>query len=171
MTFLLNISPLKVYVDPQYCCGGIQATRIEAYLFAVTLLLNRPLLFTVHTIHGAVYSRLPIEALSWKEKPQDNSYDKWGAIAGSGEFVQHPYLKDYRVKIGKEQGYYFGTIDYNEGGFAQDPEQHKTSNLILMEKGGIWIVPNNECLFVDEHFTKEIKEKDLPYKRNKKYYR
>lgn len=170
--FLLDTPILKVFVDPQYVNGGdVVKPRIEAYLFAVTLLNNRPLLFTVHTVHGAVYSRLPINALSWKERPQDNSYDKWGSISGSGQIIQHAYLKDYRCQIGKEPGRYYCTIDYNEGGFAQDPEQHKTSNIILMDKGGIWIVPNNEVLFTDDHFIRPVKNvKDLPYRRNKVYW-
>lgn len=170
MNFLLDIPRLKVYVDRQYMTDGQGHGREEAYLFAVTLLESRPLLFTVHTEYGAVYSRLPISAIAWNQKPHDNSYDMWGAISGNGCVTQHQYLKDYHVDVPvyKDRGRYWCTIDYYDGGFAQDPEQHKTSNMILGDKGGIYILPNNFCFFRDDHFTK--KSKNLTYKRNSKYY-
>ena len=170
MSFLLDFPRLKVFVNRDYMTDGSGAGREEAYVFAVTLLESRPLLFTVHTEFGAIYSRLPIEALAWKVKPTDNSYDMWGAISGNGTVVQHQYLKDYRVNIPKYKtsGRYWCTIDYYDGGFAQDPEQHKTANIILAESGAILAVPNNECYFMDEHFTKAVK--NVSYKRNKKYY-
>lgn len=170
MNFLLDIPRLKVYVRRDYMTNDQGQGREEAYLFAVTLLESRPLLFTVHTEYGAVYSRLPIEALAWKPKPTDNSYDMWGAISGNGIVVQHAYLKDYSVDVPiyKGRGRYWCTIDYYDGGFAQDPEQHKTTNIILADNGAIWALPNNECLFRDSHFTKY--SKNLTYKRNSKYY-
>jgi hypothetical protein len=170
MNFLLDFPRLKVFVNRDYMTDGAGQGREEAYVFAVTLLESRPLLFTVHTEFGAVYSRLPIQALAWKDKPRDNSYDMWGAISGNGTIVQHQYLKDYHVYVSKykAQGRYWCTIDYYDGGFAQDPEQHKTTNIILANSGAILAVPNNECIFEDDHFMK--RSKNLTYRRNKTYY-
>lgn len=170
MNFLLDFPRLKVYVNRDYMTDGSGNGREEAYVFAVTLLESRPLLFTVHTEYGAVYSRLPLQALAWKEKPTDNSYDKWGAISGNGTVVQHAYLKDYLVQVPyfKAHGRYWCTIDYYDGGFAQDPQQHKTANIILADSGAILAVPNNDCIFRDNHFTKYVK--NMSYKRNTKYY-
>lgn len=156
----------------------IRHKLIEAYAFAVTILESRPLLFTVHTIDGAIYSRLPLAALVTKkifsEDLTEFEVDVWGSISNKATVIQHKYLKDYDVQVkinGKTlEGTYFLTIDPEEGGFAQDPEQHKTNNIVLLDNGQICSVPNNMCLFLDKHFVH--KQVDLSkYKRNSRYYK
>lgn len=172
MNFLLDIPRFKAYCDRSYMTDGSGKGMEEVYIFAVTLLEGRPLLFTCHTEFGAVYSRLPIIAFHHSRRPQTASVDRWGAISGNGTCVQHTYLKDYRCKLLRPHPntmcMYHCTIDYYNGGFAQDPEQHKTSNILFGDDGAIYILPNNEILFLDEHFTKP--STSITYKRNTKYF-
>lgn len=172
--FLLDFPRLKCYCNLQYLTNKQKTGFVECYVFAVTLIESRPLLFTIHTVHGAVYSRIPLQAL--KTKPvlgEVIEVDPWGSISGSGQVIRHRYLKDYKcvcLKNNNLVGRYWATIDYYDGGFAQDPEQHKTSNIILMELGDIVALPNNEVLFLDSHFVQETDPKELPYRRNTTYY-
>lgn len=169
----LDVPRLKILVDKKFLTNKKENGLIEAYLFAVTLIESRPLLFTVHTIDGAVYSRIPIDAL-YTKKPKkilNRRYlDPWGAISSNGQVVSHQYLKDYAVQSVRCErlGRYLFTIDYFNGGFAEDPEEFKTSNVIALENGQICAWPNNYCLFKDEHFTESpVKTK---YSRNKEYF-
>ena len=175
MSFLLDFPRLKAYCAKPFLTDGQDQGWKECYIFAVTLIESRPLLFTIHTDDGAVYSRIPLQTLRW-EVNEKSSYspvytDQWGAISGNGTVIQHTYLKDYVCELfkhGNIRGRYWCTIDYYSGGFAQDPEQHKTSNIILLNTGHIVAVPNNEVIFKDDHFVQE-KEK-MQYKTNKQYY-
>lgn len=168
---ILDLPRLKVWVNLRYVsndCG-----YGAAYLFSITLIESRPLLFTVHFDDGAVYSRLPIEAIKYdipkKNEPKGKPLDPWGAISDHGQVIEHAYLKDYRVKTANGFGRYYCTIDYFYGGFAQDPEQHKTSNLIILDSGHLTALPNNFCLFLDSHFT-DNQAKTRSYRRNSLYF-
>jgi hypothetical protein len=174
---ILDFPRLKVRIDKSFISNGEGFE--DGYIFAVTLLENRPLLFTVHLESGAIYSRLPLKAFENKlyehmelTETELENVDPWGAISSFGQVIKHEYLKDYAVKVRNGEsfinGMYWATIDYMEGGFAQDPEQHKTSNIILLENGQIGAYPNNHCLFVDRHFTKE--DPETQYRRNDEYF-
>lgn len=146
---------------------------IEAYIFSLTTIEARPLLFTIHTIDGALYSRIPIQAILHR-LPTGTQFnadylDPWGAISSSSQAVSYNYLKDYHViseTLGR--GTYKFTIDYFNGGFSEDPEQHKTSNIIFLDNGQIAALPNNFTLFKDRHFT--TPNQLYKYKRNKTYW-
>ncbi len=172
MSFLLDFPRLKCYCDLQYLSNRQVKGWVECYIFAVTLIESRSLLFTIHTIDGAVYSRIPLEALKTKKNKGKLHIDRWGAISSNGTVIQHQYLKDYRcVTIaGEWTGRYWATIDYLDGGFAQDPEQHKTSHILLMDTGDIIVCANNEVLFTDEHFVIKQSKNLKNYRRNTQYY-
>lgn len=174
---ILDIPRFKCFVKSEYVSNGtIKGEWIEAYAFAVTIIESRTILWTVHTIHGAVYSRLPTKAIC-HEIPKyiyKFRHDVFGAISSDGQVIEHAYLKDYMVYVLQDNKMYSGvykfTIDYFTGGFAQDPEQHKTSNIIFMDNGYIFVGPNNMLVFRDTHFTQDVEPKDLIYKRNSQYY-
>lgn len=143
------------------------------YLFAATPLLNRPLLFTIHTEHGALFSRVPLKHLF--HKPVDAHYNNellepWGSLGERLSVLQHRYLKDYSVKtktVGDAR--YLMTFSWlPTGAFEEDPEQSKDLHLLALENGQFALLPNNSCLFLDKHFTEEC---DWPkYKRNSEYF-
>lgn len=160
---LLDVPRFKCLVDRTYLTDGQASGLEEAYCFAVTLMEARPLLWTVHLESGAVYSRLPTRALRhalWTPDATGVDFaqpDPWGAISSRGNVVAHSYLKDYRMLVRHEgqeaEGMYLFTLDYEDGGFAQDPEQFKTSNIIALNSGQLCAMPNNFCRFMDEHFV------------------
>lgn len=167
---ILDIPLFKCFVKQDYITDDFDDGFTEAYCFAVTILESRPLLFTVHTIDGAVYSRLPIWALvttKYHVQVTPKQLDCWGAISSVGGVIEHKYLKDYKVKIGEKTGKYAFTIDYFDGGFSQDPEQHKCSHVVFLDDGTIGAFPNNMILFLDDHF---VEPTGLKYRRNKNYY-
>jgi hypothetical protein len=172
---ILDIPRFKCYIRNEFITDGKQTGFTEAYCFAVTCIESRPLLFTIHTEDGAVYSRLPLWAILLTDKPTripNESHDIWGAISSDAGIIEHRYLKDYTVHVQNydESGRYLFTIDYFTGGHAQDPEQHKTSNIIALNSGTLIAVPNNYCKFIDRHFTNES-ECSIIYKRQSKYWR
>ncbi len=170
---ILDIPYLKVLIDKRVLTGSEESGFINAYLFSVTLIESRPLLFTAHLEDGAIYSRIPLKYIFHKEPEGERLLtDPWGAISSNGQVVQHRYLKDYFVECDISgfavAGRYLFTIDYFDGGFSEDPEQHKTSNIISLETGQLAALPNNLCRFVDDHFTESGDL--LKYKRNSVYW-
>lgn len=168
---ILDVPRFHSFIDKSFLTDGKELGLVEAYTFAVTLIESRPLLWTVHTVDGAIYSRVPTWALRHEQVDvaAPTTLDQWGAISSSGQIIAHQYLKDYWVKTPiEEDGIYKFTIDYFESGFSEDPEQHKTSNIIFLDSGLIAALPNNLCLFKDRHFTNE--EPSFKYERNKQYF-
>jgi hypothetical protein len=150
----------------------------ECYIFAVTCINNRPPLFTCHTQKGAIFSRLPLHAFrSLSYKPNyELHYDlsdlcPWTVVGNSASVIQYEYLKNYEVKALKlnEMGKYQFTIDYFNGGLSEDPEQHKTHNIIELDNGYFAAVPNNYMLAKDEHFT--FDNSPIDYSRQTEFWR
>jgi hypothetical protein len=74
----------------------------------------------------------------------------------------------------KRTGSYLLTIDQEGGGWAEDPEQHKTFNLGFYDSGQLFALPNNFAQFLDNHFvSKDIISGDsVPnYARQTTYWR
>ena len=128
----------------------------ECYIFAVTGIMNRPLLFTAHLESGAVFSRLPIHAFCFVESAPIRTIEElmpWGCVGNSIQIIQHAYLKNYEVETSIGPGRYLFTVDQFGGGFTEDPEQHKTMNVVELYDGNLAAMPNNKCRFFDTHFT------------------
>jgi hypothetical protein len=165
-----NIPYTHAYINPRFL--GIDTEEWqECYIFAVTTLLNRPLLFTAHLSSGAVYSRLPLVAFSPVVEGHDKANldcDPWGSIAPYNTIIKFDYLKDYEVVNIRpsDSGRYLFSIDPVAEGYAEDPEQHKTLHVIQFDNY-YSALANNMVMFKDTHFTADIVYK---YKRNTTYY-
>lgn len=165
-----NIPYIHCYVNGKFI--GVEGWE-ECYVFAVTTLLNRPLLFTAHLESGAVYSRLPLVAFS--PIPEGHKMDKrdcdpWGSISPVNQVIRFDYLKDYAVLRNREnpedtEGRYLFSIDAISEGYAEDPEQHKILHVVEFDDHYA-ALPNNMIHFPDTHFTTKIRR----YKRNTKYF-
>jgi hypothetical protein len=177
---LINLpSPIHVNVLSSFLYQDDREGFTEAYIFAVTAIINRPLLFTVHTIDGAVVSRLPVHSFVAYNKLDYSPFSlvelqPWECIGTDIQAVHHTYLKDYDVKIKIQdefiKGKYILTFDSFSNGFSEDPEQHKTFNMVELENGQYALMPNNRCLFLDRHFTDDMSS--FPkYARNSTYWR
>lgn len=178
---LCNIPYIHAEVRADFLHGGDPKKKrewVECYIFAATALENRPLLFTIHTVHGAIFSRLPVWA--FRTKPMGSEWDPrengrlqpWACLGERLTVVEHRYLKDYEAFCRALQihGRYRMTFDFlPSGGLEEDPGQHKTMNLIELNNGQLALLPNNECEFHDKHFA-EITDEPSAYKRNKTYF-
>lgn len=174
MNFIKDTPFVKCLVRAEYLHDFKEEYKgqyYECYIFAVTSIQSRPLLFTCHTEHGAVYSRLPITAFCSKpcEHQSIEFLDPWGAISHNINVIKHSYLKDYTIENVKDkrQGMYLFTIDSAIDGWSEDPEQHKTYNVGFYEDGQMFALPNNLCKFVDKHF---IVDKGINYMRQSNYW-
>lgn len=143
----------------------------ECYIFAVTCIPSRPPLFTIHTVNGAVFSRLPIWAFRHKEVKSSFNEEScpWSCIGNKVFAIKHAYLKDYTVETTLGNGRYLMTLDYTEGNYSEDPEQHKTHNVIALDSGHFVAMPNNYCRFIDDHFIDKKGSIDH-YRRQTRYY-
>lgn len=155
--------PIKVLVRKEYLRDQVDGhgEYVEGYVFAVTSIPSRPLLFTVHTVDGAVVSRLPISAFT--TKPSNHvelgKLQLWSCFSETINVIYHQYLKNYhmlvRIEGTKEpvKGTYLFTIDSLNGSLAETPDQHKTWNVGVLDTGQLFALPNNRCFFLDQHFV------------------
>lgn len=132
----------------------------NGYIFAVTSIPNKPLLFHVHLESGAIISRLPIHALAHKKSRARSleTLELWSALSDKIQVIEYDYLKNYSVLIlkTKEKGRYRFTIDTCGQGFAEHPDQYKCYHFIELSSGYFALMPNNAVLFPDGHFTKDL---------------
>lgn len=185
--FTVTVPTLRVQVHNSFLgltshgSGAVEST--EANLIAVTSIPNGILAFTVHLETGAVWSRLPINALfirrfSANATPSVMLLDRaqpYSCIEGAITAIAHPYLKNYEIKaaIGGDRnqqrsGHYLFTVDYLGTGLAEDPVQFKTHNICALDTGELIAYPNNYLLFPDSYFT--VSESVPAYKRQDKFY-
>lgn len=168
---------IKIHVDTLYLTQRKQKGFTEAYLMGVDARMSDALKFTVYLESGAVWSGLPIEALYC---------DRFGAIApchwsneilqpyscldGPVSVIRYKLLKNAKLII-KDLGAarYLFTINYQGGGLADDPEQFKTHNVIVLDEFGVLAaVPNNYMKVADNWFGANIDTRN--YRRNNKHY-
>ena len=173
-----SIPSLPICVDNHYISpekAGVE----KAYLVGITTQRNQPLLFTVHLQSGALYSRLPIEALySFRFGGrldflfETKDLQPWSCLSDTSQVyaIDHLRYYDVRVKINKVElpAHYLMTVDYFGDGLADDPEQFKTHNLVVLPNCQIAALPNNRCLFVDQYFT--TGDSWPRYQRRSKHY-
>lgn len=171
----INTPTIKIKVDLSYVTDDQQSGLMEAYLVAVRCIKSRPLLFTVHLANGAVYSGLPITAIYASDSTNTTTttldmLQPWSCLEAPVSVIQYAHLKDYIVEIPSinMKGIYQFTVDYHGEGLAQDPEQYKTHNIIMLENGNYAAMPNNMCVFKDDYFTEDL---NINLKRTTKYYR
>lgn len=175
---LVELIPLKVFVKSDYVTNGnVKDEFIEAYLLAVKAVANRALDFTVYTEHGAIYSGLPIEAI-FKHKPEKgykhlttDLLQPYTCLEGPVNVIKYSLLDNATCLVPslKTVGNYLFTIDYHGNGLANDPEQHKTHNIIYLDSGQFAAMPNNYIQFMDNWFAGKTVQK-YPYKRRTKTY-
>lgn len=155
--------PLKVLIRKEFLRNmqDSHGQYVEGYVFAVTSIPGRALLFTAHTIDGAVVSRLPISAFCTQTSDfiPLNKVQLWDCLSDKINTIQHAYLKNYSmsVRLTNETelrtGSYLFTIDQIGGGFSETPDQHKTFNVGVLTTGQLFALPNNRCFFTDNHFV------------------
>lgn len=137
------------------------------YVFGVTSLEGRCLLFSVLLETGAQWARMPIHAIVFdKAAPK---YDlrliqPWDCPSYYLNVIAYTYLRQAPVKIlladgNTKRGNYMFTVDYAQSAFGENDE-HKCTHLIKTEDGLLLGQPNNRCLFGDAILTKPDKRPD-----------
>jgi hypothetical protein len=180
---IYNTPIIKAYVRKEFLRNleDGHGEFVECYIESVTIIRGRPLLFNIHTIDGAKVARLPLNAFTLKKGSQPRNLSDlqlWSCLSSSGQVIPKSYFKGYEVscKINKEvlKGTFLFEIEQftgsdELGGFEDTADQHKTFNIIALEEGNIAALPNNRCLFLDNHFTVY---KGIPdYKTNTHYWK
>lgn len=176
---LLNTPPIPLLIDDNFILKEPKGFT-RAQMIAVETIPGRPLFFTVHLENGALYSRLPLCALktdrydhtSLTTSPAAHVAQPFPCLEDPSELVLYTTMKDASVKILtlNQEGTYLFTINYQGEGFAQDPEQHKTHNIIALDNGYLCALPNNHLLFLDNYFTINKNATPPQLKRNNVYW-
>lgn len=161
----INLPKLKVQVKSSFVTSNKKEWwLIEGYLVAARCNYGEPILFTIHLQNGALFSGLPIEALSIDSCPVQlidelttAELQPWSCLESPVQVIQYDYFKNAEVTINspkiQEVGEYLFSIDYHGEGLARDPEQHKTHNIIRINSSGrLCAMPNNYLIFKDEFF-------------------
>lgn len=173
--FIVNTPAIRVKVYSEFL-GKPLGSLEEGYLVAVTSIPSKPLFFTVHLESGALWQRLPINALVCErfgatplaEPLPLEVAQPFSCLEGDINVIEYSHLKNYEVEVkGDMKGYYLFTVDVAGNGLSEDPVQHKSHNVIVLDCGRLVAVPNNYCLFKDTYFTKDM---NTEYKRVDKYY-
>lgn len=156
--FIQNTPQMRLLVNNSYC-GVKKPFFEEAYLIAVTSIASESLYFTVHLESGAVWQRLPIEALLHKHKLdkfiKNEELQPYSCLDGDINVIEYNHLKSYQcfVRPLNLYGEYKFTVDVKGSGLASDPVQHKTHNIIALSNGQFGAFPNNMLEFKDNYFT------------------
>lgn len=178
--FIQNLPSINVKVCKTYLTDGAESGLEDAYLLAVKSIPGRPLLFTVYLDTGATWSGLPITAI-YCDRFNPINYDAppleieeaqpFSCLEGDINVITYDLLKNAKASIGKEkhQGNYLFTIDYLGEGLTEEPSQHKTHNVFVLDTGQLVAYPNNMILWQDGFFAYNPKEAPN-YKRTNNYW-
>ncbi len=154
---------IKLLVNKFYITN-IELGFEEAYLMAVDARANQALRFTVYLKSGAIWSGLPIEALMCSRygpvEKDPNCYletaslQPFSCLEGPVEIITYELLKDADLEVENiGPANYLFTINYTGAGLAEDPEQHKTHNIVVLDNGQLGAFPNNMIKVVDNWFS------------------
>lgn len=179
----VNVPTIKVKVDSTYLTKGKSNDLWNGYLVAVQCLPSRPLLFTVHLENGALFSGLPVAALFRSDVKKKNKVwgtpllQPWSCLETLDiSVLEYNHLKNYQVFVNsgdiKKFGQYMFTINYGGKGLSEDPEQHKSHNIVSLDHSGQFCaMPNNFLSFMDKYFYDyKLSDQRKLLSRNSKYY-
>lgn len=173
-----NFYPLKVWVRDEYFYQGKngKGNFTQGIIISVRCMPNQAALFQVLLDNGVMRDKLPSHALLTKpELPNPDlpfhylqlwncfSYNftllKLNFVSGGPVEV---YMKDKKFYSGK----YFATINWGSNDIntditlSEDPMEHKSHHIILLDNGQIALQPNNRIKWSEPSFvTKPFPEK------------
>jgi hypothetical protein len=170
-----NLPPLQIYVHNSFLFENGTGTS-EGTLIGVRSLMNQAFQFTVLMSDGALYTGLPINALTRKKEnntilpiQEAQAYD---CIGSSIEVITFDVLRYMKCKLKTffnilHNCYYLFTIDFiDENGLARHPVQWKQFHVLENTDGNLMCYPQYRIQFKDGAFCFDS-DKDLPrYKYN-----
>ena len=175
MPYLIsNVPHFNCWVRREFTCNHMDyhGEYLHAVAFAVNTIPDRSLSFQVvftgceeleetgENVHGgAMWARMPIEALvadiplqEWPEPMLDHLCQPWDCESRDHSVVIMDRVSSspWICKIDGEfyTGKYMFTVDYTGNDIADDPAQHKQSDVIYLTDAGEWTgnfvaLPNN----------------------------
>jgi hypothetical protein len=183
-----NFPPLKVFLRNEYLYQNQkgQGTFTPAVILSVRCLPGQAALFQVLLENGVVRDKLPSHALLTEpELPKPDLpfhyLQIWNCFSYNFTVTSIGYLYDTRVSVYMKdknwyEGNYYATINWGSPGadsditLAEDPMEHKSHHVILLDNGQIALQPNNRIKWSEPSFvTKPFPEKP-DYLVNKDYY-
>jgi hypothetical protein len=183
-----NFPPLKVFLRNEYLYQNKkgQGTFTQAVILSVRCLPGQAALFQVLLENGVVRDKLPSHALLTEpELPKPDLpfhyLQIWNCFSHNFTVTSIGYLYDTRVSVYMKdrdwyEGSYFATVNWGSPGadwditLAEDPMEHKSHHVILLDNGQIALQPNNRIKWSEPSFvTKPFPEKP-DYLVNKDYY-
>ena len=163
----INLEPLPVFIRGEYINADDNPELIPARLATVKSIPGESFRHECFCYeYGALYDKLPIEAILWKEPVGEllpttalqlwNCFDdrifliKKAVISGCSAIA---YLKN-DIKM---RGTYLWTIDSIADNecytYTDDPSEHKSFNCVALENGQFALLPNNRIQFLDSSQT------------------
>lgn len=178
--FIQNLPSINVKVCLSYLTNEQESGLEDAYLIAVKSIPGRPLLFTVYLDTGATWSGLPITAIycdrfnpiNYNAPPLSiEEAQPFSCLEGDINIITYDLLKNAKASLGqnKLQGNYLFTIDYLGEGLTEEPSQHKTHNIFVLDYGQLVAYPNNMILWSDGFFSYSP-ENPPKYRRTNNYW-
>lgn len=173
MSFVCDIPPTECLVRKEYLYNleSHHGEYENGLLIAADSVEGRSVGFDVLLDNGALFSRLPISAFSWKEcDPLPLSVlSLWNCFSNSVEAHQYRELKGTQCAVkGLGPGTYLYTLSWLDGGIAELAGDYgfKRGHVIRLDTGHFAIQPNNRLQWHSRAWvTKPFPEKP-DYKTN-----
>lgn len=174
---MINTPAIKVLVLDEYLTDFKKSGQTEGYLLAADCRPNSVIKFTVYLESGAVWSGLPIEAIfcdrfqeiNQKEFKKTEELQPFSCLEGPVSLLSYSLLKHANLKTRLGPANYLFTINYEGEGLSEDPEQHKTHNIVVLGSGQLAALPNN-FISVSDNWLADARHDLSQYKRTRKFF-
>lgn len=173
-----NFYPLKVWVRDEYLYQGTKGKGefTQGIIISVRCMPGQAALFQVLFENGVMRDKLPSHALLTKPELPDpdlpfHYLQLWNCFSYNFTLLKlnfvsggpvEVYMKDRKFYSGK----YFATINWGSNDIntditlSEDPMEHKSHHIILLDNGQIALQPNNRIKWSEPSFvTKPFPEK------------
>jgi hypothetical protein len=183
-----NFFPLKVFIRDEYLYQGKKGhgSFSKGVITSVRCMPGQVALFQVLLENGVMRDKLPSHALLTEAKTPNpdlpfHYLQIWNCFSSNFTLMAINYLYDTRVSVFMKDkqwydGSYYATINWAENDrdcdltLAQDPMEHKSHHIILLDNGQIALQPNNRIKWSEPSFvTKEFPSKP-DYLVNNEWY-
>jgi hypothetical protein len=173
-----NFYPLKVWVRDEYLYQGKKGKGqfTQGIIISIRCMPGQAALFQVLFENGVMRDKLPSHALLTKPEIPDpdlpfHYLQLWNCFSYNFTLLKlnfvsggpvEVYMKDRKFYSGK----YFATINWGSNDIntditlSEDPMEHKSHHIILLDNGQIALQPNNRIKWSEPSFvTKPFPEK------------
>lgn len=174
-----NLPPLQVHVFNSFLIeGGVGTT--EGTLIGIRSLMNQAFQFTVLLSDGALFTGLPINALTRKKNNTNvlslSEAQAYDCIGSKVEVTTFDVLRYMKCKLKTFSNnfydcYYLFTVDFvDENGLARHPTQWKQFHFLENTDGNLMCYPQYRIQFKDGAFCWDSDKNLQNYKYNETIY-